>query len=238
MAVATLGVGRTVVAPSTVFVTGGRFVMGSEEGRADARPAHEVEVRPVRVGRTPVSNLEYAWFLSSGRAPAPPWWRDPLFWDPEQPVVGVTWFEAEAYCEWLSERLGGHWRLPTEAEWEHAARGVQGTAGSWGDEAAPGDLKEPPLSCPWPVGRGTANGFGLLDLGTVVREWCQDWYSEDAYRGSRRYDPHGPASGRRRVRRGGSWRQPLCPPPPFARSGESPGARAADVGFRVVREVP
>ena len=99
MSVATLSTGRhSIVAPSTLFVPGGRFVMGSEEGRPDERPAHEAQVRPVRMGRTPVTNMEYAWFLAAGRAPEPPWWKDPWFWDPGQPVVGVTWFEAAAYC--------------------------------------------------------------------------------------------------------------------------------------------
>ena len=91
MAVATLVPGRhSIIAPSTLFIPGGRFLMGSEDGRADERPAHEAEVRPVRMGRTPVTNMEYAWFLAAGKAPEPPWWRDPWFWDPEQPVVGVT----------------------------------------------------------------------------------------------------------------------------------------------------
>ncbi len=165
MAVATLVPGRhSIVAPFTAFVPGGRFVMGSEDGRPDERPAHEAEVRPLRLGRTPVTNMEYAWFLAAGRTPDPPWWKDPWFWDPGQPVVGVTWFEAMAYCDWLSETLGGRWRLPTEAEWEHAARGgLEGAATPWGREVPRDEVPEPPLSAPWPVGRGTPNGYGLLD---------------------------------------------------------------------------
>ena len=73
----------------------------------------------------------------------------PGFWDPEQPVVGVTWFEAMAYCYWLGETLGGHWRLPTEAEWEHAARGgLAGARTSWGEEVPRGEVKERPLFSP------------------------------------------------------------------------------------------
>jgi len=75
MAVAAPVTGRhSIVVPSTLFVPGGRFSMGSEAGRADERPAHEVDVRPLRFGRTPVTNMEYAWFLASGRVPEPPWW--------------------------------------------------------------------------------------------------------------------------------------------------------------------
>ena len=240
MAVAALGISRlTMVPPSTLFIPGGRFLMGSDEGRGDERPAHQAEVRPVRMGRTPVTNMEYASFLASGRAPEPPWWRDPAFWDPEQPVVGVTWFEAMAYSHWLGETLGGHWRLPTEAEWEHAARGgLRGAATPWGSEVPRGERPGSPASGPWAVGRGTANGYGLLDPGTIVHEWCFDWYAPDAYRTTRRYDPRGPESGHKRASRGGSWRQPVREAPPSLRGGLAPQTRAADYGFRVVREVP
>lgn len=223
-------------APSTIFVPGGHFLMGSDDGRQDERPVHEVEVRPLRVARTPVTNMEYAWFLSAGGAPEPPWWRDPAFWDPSQPVVGVTWFEAVAYCAWLRDTLGGRWRLPTEAEWEHAVRGgLEQQPTAWGPEAPPSEAPGLPPVGPPATGHGTANGFGLLDPGTLVQEWCQDWHAPDAYRFTRRYDPRGPEEGRRRVRRGGSWRRQARP---SSRGARDPRARAADCGFRVVREVP
>jgi formylglycine-generating enzyme required for sulfatase activity len=239
MAVASLSALRQAShAPATVFVPGGRFLMGSA-GRPDESPVHEVEVRPLRFGRTPVTNLEYAWFLSAGRAPEPPWWKDPDFWDPGQPVVGVTWFEAMAYCVWLVETIGGHWRLPTEAEWEHAVRGGLSQAPTaWGGPVPPGELAEPPLTGPWGVARGYANGYGLLDPGTVVREWCLDWHAVEAYRFGRRYDPRGPETGKQRVRRGGSWRAPALAACPSARDAADPLTRAADGGFRVAREVP
>jgi formylglycine-generating enzyme required for sulfatase activity len=212
-----------------VFVPGGHFELG---GAA-------VDVRPLRFGRTPVTNLEYAWFLDAGRAAEPPWWKDPLFWDPEQPVVGVTWLEAAEYCAWLCETLGGRWRLPTEAEWEHAARGGLANARTaWGATVPAGEIPESPLSGPWPVARGTANGYGLLDIGTAVEEWCQDWFAEESVRPLRRYDPRGPESGETRVSRGGSWRRPARDSKPGARCGRAPNTRAADCGFRVVREVP
>ncbi len=226
-------------APATVFVPGGRFLMGSESGRPDEAPVHEREVRPLRFGRTPVTNMEYAWFLSAGRAPEPPWWKDPDFWDPAQPVVGVTWFEALAYCVWLGETVGSQWRLPTEAEWEHAVRGgLDQAPTSWGASVPRDEIPEPPLAGPWAAGRGTANGFGLLDPGTLVHEWCHDWYAVDAYRQCRRFDPRGPETGKMRVRRGGSWRRDVRQAPPASRLGADPFSRAADGGFRVVREVP
>jgi sulfatase modifying factor 1 len=240
MAVAAPATGtHSAVVPATQFVPGGRFQMGSSEGRIDEQPPQEVEVRPLRVGRTPVSNLEYAWFLATGRVPEPPWWKDPAFWDPDQPVVGVTWFEATAYCHWLSQSVGGQWRLPTEAEWEHGARGgLDGAPTSWGGEVPLGEIPEGPLSGPWRVGHGTANNWGLLDVGTVVHEWFHDWYDLHAYRLMRRYDPRGPEAGDARVTRGGSWRQHVSEVGPAARSSRPPLARAADCGFRVVREVP
>jgi len=240
MSVATLNVGsHSVVGPSLVFVPGGRFRMGSDNGRSDELPVHDAQVRPVRIGRGPVTNLEYAWFLSSGRVPEPPWWKDPGFWDPGQPVVGVTWFEAMSYCTWLGETFGGRWRLPTEAEWERAARGgLEGAPTSWGPDVPTDEVPEHPVSGPWPVGRGTANGFGLLDMGTIVHEWCFDWYSADAYASTRRLNPLGPEKGERRASRGGSWRHHVRWSPPSARSSLPPHSRYADYGFRVVREVP
>src|SRR4051812_5250194 len=95
--------------------------------------------RGFRLGRTPITRAEYAGFLAEGRALAPPWWGDPRFARPEQPVVGVTWHEADGYCRWLCERAGGFWRLPCEAEWEHAAcGGLESPRTAWGC-TVPGD---------------------------------------------------------------------------------------------------
>ena len=98
----------------------------------------------------------------------------------------MTWFEAAAYARWLGATLGGAWRLPTEAEWERAARGgLAGARTAWGDALPPGEVPDGPLAGPWPAGRGTPNGYGLLDMGTIVHEWCLDWYEEGVRRASR-----------------------------------------------------
>ena len=226
------------VAPETVAVPGGWFVMGSAVGRPDEAPPHLVNVNGFRLGRTPVTNAQYAPFVEAGRTPAPPWWQDPAFRAPDQPVVGVTWFEACDYARWLSETAGGAWRLPTEAECERAARGGLAQAPTaWGPELPPGEVPQGPLEGPWPVGRGTPNGYGLMDMGTIVHEWCLDWYDEAYYASSPVVAPRGPDNGERISSRGGSWRHHVRWSSPAARSSLPPELRYADYGFRVLREM-
>ena len=223
--------------PAVVSVPGGRFAMGSERGRPDEGPVHEAEVAPFRLARTPVTRSQYASFARAAGAETPPWWCDPAFAESSQPVVGVTWHEAAAYAAWLSDSVGGRWRLPSEAEWERAARGgLEQAATPWGEAVPAGEVPEGALRGPWPVGRGTPNGYGLLDMGTIVHEWCLDWYRADYYREAPRVDPRGPAEGARRVSRGGSWRHRVRWSPPSARSSLPPSYRYADYGFRVLLE--
>jgi formylglycine-generating enzyme required for sulfatase activity len=229
--------GLRAVAAEVVAIPGGWFRMGSDEGRPDERPVHDVFVTGFHLGRTPVTRAEYAPFLSATGTAPPPWWDTPAFGDPEQPVVGVTWLDAAAYCDWLGAECGGRWRLPSEAEWERAARGgLEGAATAWGTSLPPGEVPEGRLDGPWRVGRGSPNGFGLFDVGTVVHEWCLDWYGADAYPGGPARDPRGPAEGERRASRGGSWRHHVRWSPPSARSSLPPAFRYADYGFRVLRE--
>jgi sulfatase modifying factor 1 len=180
---------------------------------------------PYLLGRMPVTNREYAPFVATGIVATPPWWKDPDFCGPRQPVVGVTWDDAMAYTAWLGESDGGRWRLPTEAEWELAASGgLVSPRTAWGDEVPVGEIPEGPLAGPWEVGLGTPNGYGLFDIGTIVHEWCLDW--DDARR-----EPL------RRASRGGSWRHRVRWSSPSARSSLPPGYRYSDYGFRALREV-
>jgi formylglycine-generating enzyme required for sulfatase activity len=220
----------STVVPVMVAIPGGRFRMGSAAGRPDERPVRDVEVAAFALGRTPVTRAEYASFVAAGGAPAPPWWTDPDFSDADQPVVGITWFDALAYAAWLSEIARGVWRLPTEAEWERAARGgLDQAATAWGDALPAREVPEGALRGPWSVGRGTPNGFGLHDMGTIVHEWCADWYEPETL-----VTADGlPA---RRASRGGSWRHHVRWSPPAARSSLPPEFRYADYGFRVLRE--
>jgi len=213
--------------------------MGSDRGRDDERPAHAVDLGPFLIGRTPVTRAQYAPFITAGRAEPPPWWAHPAFAAPGQPVVGITWFDAMEYAGWLSHTFGGRWRLPTEAEWERAARGgLEGAETAWGDRLPPGEVPTETLSGPWTVARGTANGYGLFDAGTIVHEWCLDWYEGGYYGAAPSRDPRGPDEGLRRASRGGSWRHHVRWSPPSARSSLPPTYRYADYGFRVVKELP
>jgi formylglycine-generating enzyme required for sulfatase activity len=183
-----------------------------------------------------VTNAEYARFLRVTENPLPPFWNDANFNHPEQPVVAVSWFEAEKYCEWLSVATGRPFRLPTEAEWERAARGgVEGKLYPWGD-APPQSLPDYDkrwLTGPEPVGRYAPNGFGLYDICENVHEWCSDWYQADYYAISPERNPYGPESGARRASRGGSWRHHVKVSRCAARSSIPPQFQYADYGFRV-----
>jgi formylglycine-generating enzyme len=192
-----------------------------------------VKIAPFDLGRTPVTHGEYAGFVESGRVAAPPWWSDPDFRASLQPVVGVTWEEAMAYGAWLGAIAGGRWRLPTEAEWEFAASGgLAAPRTAWGDAIPPGEIPEGLLAGPWEVGRGTPNGYGLFDMGTIVHEWCLDWHEPEPS-----LAPGRSAAPRRRASRGGSWRHKIRWSSPSARSSLPPDYRYSDYGFRLLREV-
>lgn len=220
-----------------VLIPGGPFLMGSEEGQENERPCHRVGLDGFAIGRYPVTNREYAVFLAAARHPAPPFWSDTQFSDPEQPVVGVSWDDAIAYCRWLSGVLGQTYRLPTEAEWERAARGgLEGARYPWGDEP-PWEKSFAGINAenngPARTGVNPPNGYGLFDMSEGVHEWCSDWYDYDYYRNSPEQNPQGPRTGRRRASRGGSWRHRIKFSRCAARSSLPPQFKYADYGFRV-----
>jgi formylglycine-generating enzyme required for sulfatase activity len=209
--------------------------MGSESGRPDEQPVHMAEVAPFRMAITPVTVRQYALFLAAGHGANPPWWGDPDFCNPEQPVVGVSWLDAVAFTAWLTRETGQPWRLPTEAEWERAAlAGLEGASTSWGATIPTNEVPEGMLRGPWRVGKGTPNGYGLYDMGTIVHEWCLDVY--------RSYGARADAASEgeavlRRSSRGGSWRHRQRWSSPSARSSLPPDSRYADYGFRLLREI-
>jgi formylglycine-generating enzyme len=223
-----------------VTIPAGWFLMGSESGQDNERPVHRVWVDAFQLGACQVTNAEYSRFLRPAGKLPPPFWQDPNFNHPEQPVAGPSWHEATEYCAWLSASTGKKYHLPTEAEWERAARGGdEGLLFPWGDK--------PPESLPnyasrWqtgpePVGRSAPNAFGLFDICANVHEWCSDWYDADYYAVSPERNPPGPGSGKRRASRGGSWRHHIKVTRCAARSSIPPEFQYADYGFRIACEI-
>jgi formylglycine-generating enzyme required for sulfatase activity len=223
--------------PDVVTIPEGAFLMGCEAGQENERPVHRVWLDRFALGKFPVTNRQYREFLESTGTEPPRFWLEPMFADPRKPVVGLTWFEAVAYCRWLELQTGESFRLPTEAEWERAARGGrEGTLFPWGDDL-PTEGKM--IGCdaenggPAPVGANPPNGFGLYDMSEGVHEWCSDYYEYNYYRDSPERNPQGAASGERRASRGGSWRHQIKFARCAARSSLPPSFEYSDYGFRV-----
>jgi len=213
--------------------------MGSEAGQEDERPVHLVHVDAFQISIFPVTRREYAAFLAATGHDRPRDWHVTAFDGEERPVVGVSWHDAIAYCSWRT-REGLPERLPTEAEWERAARGgVDGTQFPWGDEIPawiPAGGRGP-LDAPWPVTLGVPNAFGIMGIAANVHEWCADWHDRSYYAQSPAANPAGPPSGARRASRGGSWRHAVTISRSAARSKLDPSFRYTDYGFRTVRDL-
>jgi len=213
--------------------------MGCDGGQENENPVHPVWLDSFGIGKFPVTNREYEVYVKETSSPPPPFWSETMFGHPEQPVVGVTWEYAVSYCLWLSERLEKMFRLPTEAEWERAARGnLEGALYPWGDappweRPCPGFDRE--TGGPQRVGENEPNGLGLYDMSEGVHEWCGDYYEYDYYRCSPEKNPQGPASGKRRSSRGGSWRHRIKFSRCAARSSLPPDFKYADYGFRIAQ---
>ncbi len=191
-----------------VLIPAGEFLMGAEDGLPDARPAHTVSLSSYWIDKYEVTNAQYRRCVEAGVC-APPKDRA-AYDDPRQashPVTNVTWLQAREYCHWRGARL------PTEAEWEKAARGTDGRRYPWGnsEQAIPrparnGDARLNSHGIE-PVGShaGTLSPYGVQDLAGNVWEWVKDWYAEDYYAVSPSRDPQGPLRGSFRVMRGGDW---------------------------------
>lgn len=217
------------------IIPAGEFAMGCDAGAQNERPVHRVFVDEFAIGRFAVTNQTYQCFIEDRGHNAPPGWNDPRFNHSDQPVTSVSWFDAADYCAWLSEKTAKLYRLPSEAEWERAARGgLDGKLYTWGDEPAQHqpDYSELWLNGPERAGRRPPNGFGLYDISENVHEWCSDWYDERYYLDSPSRNPRGPAVGTRRSSRGGSWRHQIKITRVAARSSIPPEFRYSDYGFR------
>jgi formylglycine-generating enzyme required for sulfatase activity len=221
--------------PETAVVPGGRYAMGASEiAEAEApNPPHEVELSPFRLALFPVTNAEYRLFVERTGAAAPAPWTDPVFRGHDQPVVGVSWDDALAYCRWV----GG--TLPTEAQWEAAARGPEGRSFPWGEEAPTPRLAH--FGQDWNTG-GTArvglhpegaSSVGCQDLAGNVWEWCLDGFREDAHSHRNGLDPVVRSDTNVRPLRGGCWRSIEPKLQSAYRNWFHRVARHTTIGFRV-----
>ena len=189
-----------------VLIPAGEFWMGAEDGLPDARPMHRVYISAFWLDRYEVTNRQYRQCAEGGGCPLP---KDRSAYDDaartEHPVTNVTWNQARGYCRWLGKRL------PTEAEWEKAARGTDGRLYPWGnsDEVfkarARAVEQKGVKSGTEPVGTVdfAVSPYGVADLVMNVSEWVNDWYADDFYRSAPAHDPQGPVRGSFRVLRGG-----------------------------------
>jgi len=224
------------------------------DGQGDEKPVHEVCVDDFYMGKYEVTNAQYRKFKSGHDSKS---YEGYSLNGDNQPVVEVSWNDAKEYADWLSSKTGQRYRLPTEAEWEYAARAGSSSRNYWGSSKEDAcryanvhdrTSKSAFSSFTWenhncddgykvtaPVGSFQPNSFGLYDMMGNAWEWTNDWYGKDYYSGSPRNNPAGPSSGADRVLRGGSW----FGRPDYVRAslriGDSPDYRGYGIGFRLLR---
>lgn len=227
-----------------VLVPAGEFSMGSPDGASDERPVHQVQLDAYYIDKFEVTTGRYAQFLKGVKRKPPDKWNEVNFtFDWARPVVGVDWSDAEAYCRWAGKRL------PTEAEWEKAARGTDGRKYPWGMDEPSDDLANYDWDSrrTWrgyttltPVGSYDTgkSPYFMYDAGGNAWEWVADWYSPNTYQNRLDRNPKGPPTGGTRVTRGGSWADKAYSIRATNRRGVQPSERYRDLGFRCAQDAP
>jgi formylglycine-generating enzyme required for sulfatase activity len=237
------------IGATMVLLPPGDFIMGSDdpEAQPNEQPLTPVTLGSFYISQHPITNAQYERFDPRHNSKRMEGAGD------DHPVVYVTSFEAVKFCEWLSQTQGKTYRLPTEAEWEYAARGIDSRKYPWGNQIGRGELanfadastafawRDPQINDGYPVTspvgafpRG-ASFFALEDMAGNVWEWCLDFYQDLA--GAPKQNPRGPASGLKRVYRGGSWKSRFTNLRASARATNAPNYSCNDLGFRVVCEI-
>ncbi len=217
-----------------VLLQGGQFTMGSDKGSENEKPPHQVQLSAFSIGKYEVTQAQ--WQAVMGNNPS-------RFKGDDLPVENVSWNDVQEFIKRLNDKTGSQqFRLPTEAEWEYAARAGTDTEYSFGDDekllgeyAWYYDIADGKTH---PVGTKKENQFGLFDMHGNVWEWCSDWYDANYYqqfgKGVVR-DPQGPGAGSNRVVRGGSWRNIAVRCRSALRSSDTTDDRGGNLGFRLVR---
>jgi formylglycine-generating enzyme required for sulfatase activity len=205
--------------PEMVLIPAGEFLMGSDAQKdknagANEQPQHRVYVSEFYISKYPITNLEYHYFFRATGYTVPGGFFESLYGrsGENHPVTNVSWDDATAYCLWLATETGKPFHLPTEAEWEKAARGRDGRIYPWGNDWDPAKCNsfEGGVGRTTPVGKYSPEGdspYGVADMASNVWEWCADWYDGEEYKrrsGTVVKDPRGPKKGSDRVLRGGS----------------------------------
>lgn len=223
-----------------VFIPGGTFIMGSNENEhASFFPSHRVEISSFYMDESEVTNKEYYDFCIETGHKLPEFWNMAIYKSgsefPDHPVVGVTHSDAARYADYANKRL------PTEAEWEYAARGgLEGISFPYGEKANHGEARfNDPEEEKGPVKIKTykPNGFGLYDMSGNVWEWVNDWFDFEYYLGSPEKDPRGPETGTFRVIRGGGWHSGGSCTSVFYRNGLPQHWVDFAGGFRCVKDL-
>lgn len=225
---------------SMVLIPAGEFMMGKDsEKDLDRSPAHKVKLGAFYMDIHEVTNAEYLEFCKATKRGLPEFWGIDKYKSgekyPDYPVIGVNYFDAKAYAKWKGKRL------PTEAEWEYAARGgLVGKTYPTGDdvEKYPDELLAGGTDRQlFPVMKRKPNAYGLYDMAGSVREWVLDYYNYDYYKNSPYENPTGPEKGKFRVVRGGGWKSGKMCKPVYRRNALSANWGDICVGFRCVKGV-
>jgi len=231
--------------PEMILIPAGEFLMGSDPQKdpdtyRNEEPQHSIYLPDYHLSKTPVTNIQYAMFVEQTGHRAPWYWRggERPAGKEDHPVTHVSWHDALAYCQWLSELTESYYRLPTEAEWEKGARSTDGRIYPWGDQWDPTrcNTEEGGKGETTPVQayvQGTSP-YGLVDMAGNVWEWVQDWYQGDYYQNSPTDSPTGPPNGNYKTLRGGSWATGWNFARAAARSPYNPESSSSYLGFRCV----